>query len=95
MPSKQALTMLNDAAFRELTQVFGRRLMREGSGATDRDRLELGVELALSRKATSAELDRLERLLVSERGLSDATEDRVWTVAARVLLNLDETITRE
>ncbi|MBL9167683.1 MAG: DUF1553 domain-containing protein [Verrucomicrobiales bacterium] len=91
----QALTMLNDPAFRELTGALGRRLMRASSPSNDRERLELGLELVLSRKAGSVELDRLERFLSVERALSDATEDRVWTSVARVLLNLDEAITRE
>ena len=86
----QALTLLNDEGFVEFSQRLARRVVAEAT-ADDRARLLHAFRLCLSRPAKPEELATLERLIDREgRQSSD-----VWTTVARVLLNLDETITRE
>ena len=96
----QALTLLNDLQFFEFAEALAARVQREG-GATDPARLEYAFRLCVSRSPTAAERSRLLALL---RELQDpsratatdpaATPFEAWTTLARVLLNLDETITR-
>jgi len=105
----QALTLLNDEAFFELAQALGDRV--RASAGDDFARVERLVRLALSRKPSAWEKERLVRFLVSQRERllsmqqSDSrpapandkeTADRAaWTMVARVVMNLDEFITRE
>ncbi len=89
----QALTLLNDVAFHELAVAFGQRIFQL-SGA-DTTRLEQGFRIATGRKPGVAESQALLRLLESERSADPAHAAEAWTTVARVLLNLDESITRE
>ena len=96
----QALTLLNDLQFFEFAEALAARIQREG-GANDATRLDYAFRLCVSRSPTAAESTRLLTLL---RDLQDparataadpaATPYEAWTTIARVLLNLDETITR-
>jgi hypothetical protein len=86
----QALTLLNDSAFAELADALAARLEH---GVGEADRLELGFRLCLSRRPNAAERERLERLLKEEREAYG--EGAAWQTLARVLLNLDEAVTRE
>ena len=86
----QALTLLNDAAFVELAESLARRVVREASGP---DRIDHAFRLCVARPPKPAERERLLALLAEER--RDGDETAAWTTIARVLLNLDETITRE
>jgi hypothetical protein len=106
----QALTLMNDAAFHEMSQAFAQRLMIE---APPPQRLEYAFSVALSRKPRPKEAERLQGLLASERdeltthpeeaeklvGKAPVEIDRIelaaWTSVARVILNTDEFITRE
>ena len=94
----QALTMLNDQQFYELAQALGSRVVREVN-ESDADRLEYAFRLCLTRRPGPDEARRLQELLVAEHrqfeGDSKAKQTETWTTIARVLLNLDETITRE
>ena len=113
----QALTLLNDPAFFEISQGFAERLIQEG-GNTDETRIEMGFRLCLARKPSAYEVSILKSFLNKQRTLytdvdtktltlvaqrtnapvvpeSDRNEQAAWTMLARVLLNLDETITRE
>jgi hypothetical protein len=87
----QALTLLNDEAFVELAHALATRV--KDDGATEQDRLRRMFRFCLAREPQSAELDRLGKLLAALR--SDASEAEAWTAVARVLMNLDEFITRE
>lgn len=86
----QALTLLNDAAFVELAERLAERVLRE---APPDYRLEQAFRLCLARPPQPAERERLGRLLAEES--RDHGETAAWGTLARVLLNLDETITRE
>jgi len=91
----QALTLLNDQAFHEFAQNLAQRVLRE-SPATDKARLEHAFRLCVARKPSADETAALSKLLAAERALqSDANSTEPWLAVARVVLNLDETITRE
>ncbi len=100
----QALTLLNDEAYFEFAQALAARLTREAS--CDPDRVRLAFKLCLGREPGAEEFRTLEGLLERERAeAADSREEtgrcaeeadrRAWTSLARVLLNLDEFITRE
>jgi mono/diheme cytochrome c family protein len=92
----QALTLLNDQAFYEFAQGLAGRVLRECPGA-DAERLRYAFRLCLARAPRTGEQKRLEELLRSQRTESpaNAPERAAWTTVARVLLNLDEFLTRE
>jgi hypothetical protein len=88
----QALALLNDQQFVEFAEGLASRAQtRDGNDAA---KLEFAFRCCLSRKPKNSERKRLERLLSAERK-AQATEAAAWTTVARVLMNLDETITRE
>jgi Protein of unknown function (DUF1549)/Protein of unknown function (DUF1553)/Planctomycete cytochrome C len=93
----QALTLLNDQAFFECAQGLGKRILNEG-GTGDDDRLAYGFRLCMARLPNTREREVLGRLLAKEREKNATTgdgESAPWTAVGRVLLNLDEFITRE
>jgi hypothetical protein len=61
----------------------------------DFDRAELAFRLCLSRQPTTAECQLLSHLVREELAASPNERVTAWTRICRVLLNLDETITRE
>ncbi|MBL8173801.1 MAG: PSD1 domain-containing protein [Bryobacterales bacterium] len=107
----QALTLMNDQAFHEMAQSFAVRLLRESPPGTrldhafrvalarsprpkERERLQslLGTE----RDELATHPEEASKLLPANppAGL-DRTELAAWTSIARVILNMDEFITRE
>ncbi|MCX6954788.1 MAG: PSD1 and planctomycete cytochrome C domain-containing protein [Verrucomicrobia bacterium] len=94
----QALTLLNDQQFYEFAGALADRILRDG-GPDDAARLDYGFRLCVSRRPHAKERDRLLALLAQVRAGTPtdpaATDKEAWTTVARVLLNLDETITRE
>jgi hypothetical protein len=88
----QALTLLNDSAYVEFAQALAARLIKEAK--TDDARIAHACQLCLSRPPLENERQALTRLLTAERQ-ANATEPQAWQAVARVMLNLDETITRE
>ncbi len=62
----QALTLLNDQAFLEFAVAMAKRILTEVP-ANDRNRLEHGFLLALGRKPSPNDLDRLTTLLAQQR----------------------------
>jgi mono/diheme cytochrome c family protein len=85
----QALTLLNDQGQYEFAQALAARVLREG-GANDAARLRYAFRLCLARAPKEREEQRLAEVLAREGKGPEA-----WVTVARVLLNLDEFITRE
>ena len=94
----QALTLLNDQQFYEMAQALAARVLRENK-TSDASRLDLAFRLCTARHPSPDEAHRLQELLEAElRSTANAgvkSQTEAWTTVARVLLNLDETITRE
>ncbi|MGH9659500.1 MAG: DUF1553 domain-containing protein, partial [Bryobacteraceae bacterium] len=87
----QALTTLNDPAFFDSARALARRILAE---APDLDaRIEHGFRLCTSRRPRPGERAALARALETE--LASHSEVSAWTLVANVLLNLDETLTKE
>src|SRR5690606_27484666 len=94
----QALTLLNGQQFFEFAQSLAQRVLEEGPEDLP-GRIDYAFRLCLARPPGDAEKERLEELLQhqieSAEGDPAAREKEAWLTLARVLLNLDETITRE
>lgn len=94
----QALTLLNDRQFYEMAEGLAARVLH-GEFATDTERLEYAFRLCVARDPDEYERKRLAELLEQQlqRAAGDqaAKRQEAWITVARVLLNLDETITRE
>ncbi len=107
----QALTLLNDQAYYELAQALAERVMRDGPkddtaridyvfklctsrspDVVERERL---AELLKVEKAAFAQTPNEAKELVGEKAKYDSVQLAAWMTVSRVLLNLDETITRE
>jgi hypothetical protein len=88
----QALTLLNDLSYHEFATALGNRLIKEAKD--DAARIDQGFLICLSRQPSNDEHTRLLSVAEAERkaGSDEAT---VWSTVGRVLLNLDETVTRE
>jgi hypothetical protein len=100
-----ALTTLNDPAFFEMAQGLARRIVKEG-GETDSSRIDYGLRVVAARGPKAGEKDRLLTWLHNERNYFSAHAEEAaklnaqpelapWTMLANVLLNLDETLTKE
>ncbi len=104
----QALSGLNDPVFWEAAQAFG-RMMAAHKGPDDSDRLRYGLQRCVARQSSAQEIQTLTAALASERatfekdkkatdticgGKGDATT-AAYIMIANVLLNLDETLSRE
>ncbi len=69
------------------------KLITDLLAASDRDRLVYAFRRTVTRTPSAVELQELTRLLNEFRGTS-GNESEAWVSLARVLLNLDETITK-
>jgi hypothetical protein len=87
----QALTLLNDQGFYEFAQALARRVMREGP-SDESGRINFAFCLCLGRQPSEREQQALQKLL-HRQGTAEPLD--AWVSMARVLLNLDEFITRE
>ncbi|MBL8292410.1 MAG: DUF1553 domain-containing protein, partial [Bryobacterales bacterium] len=88
----QALTTLNEPLFLEAAKALAERALAEG-GPSNADKLTYAFRRCLSRKPTAAETAELLSFLDQQQRRLSTTE--AWTATTRVLLNLDETITKE
>ncbi len=107
----QALTLLNDQGFYELAQKLAERVLRDGpaeekariefafklctSRSPDADERTRLVSLLKAEQDAFAKAPQEAKELVGAKAKTDAGQLAAWTTVSRVLLNLDETITRE
>lgn len=87
----QALTALNEPLFVEAAQALAAKTLKEG-GSSDADRVAFAFRRCVSRPPTAAERSELLSFFNKQKGRGD---EAAWTAVARVILNLDETITKE
>jgi hypothetical protein len=104
----QSLNLLNDPVFFEASQALARRILSTNAPSFGA-RIEKGYELVLGRKPDTFETERLARFYDQQLGIlraepaspariapKDASpEAAAWVGVSRVLLNLDEFLTRE
>jgi hypothetical protein len=86
----QALHLANDPTFMEIAKGLGERIQKEGPN-DDAGRVVYGFKLCVCRTPTVEEQSRLLNYLELQRQAKSGP----WTMVARVLLNLDEFVTRE
>ena len=87
----QALHLANDPTFIEMARGLAERVTKEGP-ADDAGRIDYAFRLCFCRAPADAERSRLLQYLEQQR---QANAEQAWTMLARVLLNLDEFVTRE
>jgi hypothetical protein len=80
----QALTLMNDPMFIEIADAFGKSIAG-GDGSDDRAKIQQAFRRVLTRPATEAEIRHLGAF---------HDEHQNWQALARVLLSLDETVTK-
>jgi mono/diheme cytochrome c family protein len=94
----QALTLLNDQQFFEFAEALAQRVLSLPA-KEETFRLEYAFRVCLGRAPGPAESQRLKELFAQqmrqEQGNEIVRRAEAWKTVARVLLNLDETITRE
>jgi len=104
----QALTLLNDTVILEAAQALGSSIA--AAPGSDEERAQALFRRCVTRPAQAAELVQLVHFVVEERARfqkheldpailagsasGDAVERATWTALARVLLNIDEAITK-
>ncbi|MCX6623557.1 MAG: DUF1553 domain-containing protein [Acidobacteria bacterium] len=101
--SLQALNLMNDPLFFEAAQALAVRTLKEAPPKFE-DRLTRAFQLCVGRAPSAAERQRIEKFRAEQPPgrLISAVPDGIhpeeastWTAISRVLLNLDEFITRE
>jgi mono/diheme cytochrome c family protein len=85
----QSLNLLNDPVFFEAAQGLAARVDKDVQGGFS-DKIDYVFELVLGRKPKTSERERLAKYF-DEQGAGKAA----WVGVSRVLLNLDEFVTRE
>jgi hypothetical protein len=105
----QALTLANDRGYIEAAQALARRVLTDSAaGADDATRLRYAWRACLVRNPLPPELAALSDVLAHERARHEKSDESAetaaepsaaelasWSAVARVLLNLDEFVTRE
>jgi hypothetical protein len=100
----QALTLLNDAVFVEAARELGKKAA--AAPGSDRDRAALLFRRCLVRPPREDELTavaeftarqkrRFETKELDAAAMGGGPDAAAWTAAARAILNLDETITKD
>jgi hypothetical protein len=90
----QALTLMNEPTFVAAAKALAARTLQELPQAAPRDRVIHMFRLCLARPPEEDELLELMQLYTKQI-TRDVREDEAWFAVANVLLNLDETITKE
>ncbi len=89
----QALTLMNDPAYVEMTRAFAARIQQETGNRGAQQRLEHAFRLALSRRPGADELGVLRKIYFTSLD-TNGDEAQAWFDVATTLLNLHETITK-
>lgn len=89
----QALTLLNDPVFYECSEKLGDTLAAAAGSVSER--LQKAFTLCLSRPPTGAELEALRRAYEDQLHLARGDSGLAMVATARIIMNLDEFITRE
>ena len=87
----QALHLANDPAFVEFAAALGSRIEKEG-GATDVQRIEFAYRVCFGRTPSADEAEVAMKYFEAQKKADPKT---AWARLARVLMNLDEFVTRE
>jgi hypothetical protein len=87
----QALHLANDPVFVEFANALGTRIEAEGP-PDDAGRIAFAFRVCFAREPSTAEAARVQTYLDAKRKTDPKT---AWAAVARVLMNLDEFITRE
>jgi hypothetical protein len=87
----QALHLANDAVFVELADALGKRMVKDGP-RNDAGRVKFAFQVCFSRDPSAEETKRVSDYLASQTA---TVVDKRWAAVGRVLMNLDEFITRE
>lgn len=88
----QALMTLNETISIEAAKALAQRMQKEG-GTTADTQIAYGFELCTGRKPSPKELATLTALMTRQTARKEQLD--APTIVARVLLNLDETVTKE
>ena len=96
----QSLTVANSESMFEMAGKLADRVVSEQPDGSDEARVSHMFRRCFSRSPSSNELEVLSKYLQSVRSLNThevaADNERfAWTATARVMMNLDEFITRE
>lgn len=83
----QALTLLNDQQFYEFAEALAEKIEKT-KGNSEEDRFTFAFRICVGREPSESERARIAKL-------AERYPQEKWLMIARVLLNLDETITRE
>ena len=86
----QALHLANDPAFVEFFAGFGKRVVTDGPKG-DAERVAFAFRLCFARTPNEKEAERVLAYLAKQEG----TDAKRWAAVGRVLMNLDEFVTRE
>jgi hypothetical protein len=87
----QALHLANDPVFVEFASALGTRIESEGP-KDDAGKIRFAFRVCFAREPGAAEAARLQAYLDARRKADPKT---AWAAVARVLMNVDEFITRE
>jgi hypothetical protein len=90
----QALTTLNDPAFVAAAKALADRALRE-AGPEPEARAVYVFRLGTARRPSDAELAPLVRFYRDQAARHAGDDAAAWTMVASVVLNLDETVTKE
>ncbi len=91
----QALTLLNDPVFFECHETLGQQLAAMPADTSVEARLRHAFETCLSRPPTAAESAAMQRHFDDQLQLTQGDRKLAFVAAARLIMNLDEFITRD
>ena len=90
----QALTLMNDPAFFAAAKALAGRALRDAAPQPEARAVHI-FRLATARRPSAAELAPLLRFYRAQAERHAGDDAAAWTMVASVVLNLDETVTKE